>query len=71
MKVKVRLAVAVDEGGNYCASGWTGADDDEAMGIACDAVDEGELRYWLEAVVEAPEPNRTAPVITPTITEAK
>jgi hypothetical protein len=47
--VKVRIAVTVDSDGDWSASGWKGAQDDDAMGIAIDGVGENSSRYWITA----------------------
>lgn len=56
--VRVRIAVAVDPQGNWCASGWKVASEDaatrEAMDVAVDAVEAGEARYWVEATLPIP-----------------
>lgn len=56
MKVKVRIAIAVDASGDWNSCGCKGMDDDDAMGIASDTVASGEARYWLTAEVDVPEP---------------
>ena len=57
--VKVKIAVAVDPTGKWSASGWSMQNGEpaerEAMDIAIDGVDEGEVGYWLEAEVPIPE----------------
>ena len=60
MKVKVRVALAVDPNGYWNATGWGGGrlgtpPEAEVMGLAVEAVEDGEARYWLEAEVEVPE----------------
>jgi hypothetical protein len=47
--VKVRIAVAVGQDGDWSVSGWKGAQDDDAMGIAIDGVGETSSRYWITA----------------------
>jgi hypothetical protein len=58
VKVKIRVAVAVDEAGNWNSCGWGGPKSppaySEQMDIAVDGVDAGEARYWLEAEVDLP-----------------
>ena len=58
MKIKVRVAIAVDGTGAWNACGWGGPDstavDSEKMGLAVDGVANGEARYWLEAEVDLP-----------------
>jgi len=55
-KVRVRIAVAVDAKGNWNAAGWGRpvAKEQEAMDIAVDGVDDGEVRYWVEADLIVP-----------------
>ncbi len=60
MKVKVRVAVAVDPNGYWNAAGWGGGhrgepNDQQKMEIAVECVEDGEARYWLEAEVEVPD----------------
>lgn len=63
--VKVRIAVAVDHTGDWCASGWKAksrADqyDKDAMGIATEMMEEGEegeARYWVTAELAVPSTN--------------
>lgn len=52
--VTVRVAVAVDPAGKWCANGWHGAKDRELMDCSIDAVEDGEARYFL--TVELPIP---------------
>lgn len=63
-KVKIRVAVAVDPKGAWNASGWGDAGeridqrqsrDHDSMGLACETLESGEARYWLEAEVDIPE----------------
>ena len=58
MKIKVKVAVAVDATGTWNACGWGGPDskehDSEKMVLAVDGVANGEARYWLEAEVDMP-----------------
>lgn len=67
-KVKVRIAVAVDPSGNWCSCGWATATDDDSMSNVVDGLDEGEVRYWLEAEIDIPVPS--VPTIQATVTEA-
>lgn len=55
MKVKCRIALAIDSKGKWSACGWDGAEDDTVMGGCLDSLDEGERRYWVEVEVEQPE----------------
>lgn len=57
--VRVRIAVAVDPSGMWCASGWMDYATQapvggEAMDVCVDAVAQGAARYWIEA--DAPLP---------------
>jgi hypothetical protein len=63
--VRVRVAVAVDTQGEWNAAGWSSGTEDERMEIACDNVQPGEARYWLEANLPLPEArNRGADMST-------
>lgn len=53
--VKVRIAVAVDPFGNWCAAGWNGTTEDKLRHNASENVDSGERIYWLTAELEVPE----------------
>lgn len=57
--MKIRIALAVDATGDWCASGWGNLTDGkdrskDAMDIAVDATAPGEARYWIDLEVEAP-----------------
>lgn len=52
--VRVRIAVAVDAKGNWSSAGWSGSTDESLMDCACETVNEGEARYWIEADLELP-----------------
>lgn len=55
--IKVRIAVAVDPRGGWCAAGWgtdEKGDNKRAMDMALDGVGEGEARYWVEVVLPLP-----------------
>lgn len=53
--VRVRIAVAVDSSGKWGSCGWMGADEEDAMCHACEALDAlGEALYWLEAELPLP-----------------
>jgi hypothetical protein len=57
MKVKVRIAVAVDQTGGWNSCGWRSKDrrdDVEMMGLACEPLEPGELQYWLTAELDVP-----------------
>lgn len=58
MKVKARIAAAIDVTGKWHASGWRSdaSDyDEQAMSTAVECVDPGERRYWIEVELELPE----------------
>jgi hypothetical protein len=60
--IRVRIAVAVDAGGEWNANGWGGRDrpfDPEAMSMARHSVGENAAQYWIEA--ELPVPGSRAP----------
>lgn len=65
MKVKVRIAVAVDSGGDWNSAGWGSGSDEDKMGIACETVANGEARYWLEAELDVPEAKVVDAQVTP------
>jgi hypothetical protein len=67
-KKKIRIAVAVDQDGQWCACGWNirrgssknkerieDADPETLMDSAIEGVESGENRYWVEVEVESPE----------------
>lgn len=54
--VKVRIAVAVDKRGEWCAGGYSRqADDDSPFRWIVDDLEEGEARYWVAAELSIPE----------------
>lgn len=58
--VKVRIAVAVDRKGGWCASGWDTKSKPEqyerdAFGVACENLEAGEAKYWVEAELQVPD----------------
>jgi len=55
MKVKVRIACAIDHKGGWSACGYSGGDDDTLMGSCIDTLEPGERRYWIEAEIERPD----------------
>lgn len=60
MKVKVRIAVAVDVDGYWNSCGWKGSrGDDEIIDYATDAMSDPYRIYILEAELDAPEPKQT------------
>lgn len=54
-KVKVRVAVAVGDDGNWAAEGCSTTADWKVMEMAVNGVDSVHKRYWLEAELEVPE----------------
>lgn len=56
--VKVRIAVAVDDCGNYVAysDGWKKSWED-CMELMLDDLNPGEARYWVEAELPLPDAN--------------
>jgi hypothetical protein len=58
--IKVRIALAVDADGDWCANGWSTKSDpkryeEDAFGCAVENIADGEARYWIEADVQVPE----------------
>lgn len=58
-KVRVRIAVAVDQDGEWNAAGWSrrgkSCDDDEMMSVCVEGVGGNEASYFVEAEVYVPE----------------
>lgn len=54
--MKIRIAIAVDSIGAWCAYGNGGSGDDAMMDVCVNAVQPGEARYWVEADVQVPMP---------------
>ena len=55
--IYVRIAVAVDPGGEWNANGWGGRDrpyDEEAMFMAVESVGTNAARYWIETELPIP-----------------
>lgn len=62
MKVKIRIAVAIDSNGDWNCSGYKKPDgksqekhDNDMMDFASEMVNDGERRYWIEAEIDTPE----------------
>ena len=59
MKIKVKIALAIDPKGNWNAVGWGKLNhpesDKELMGCAVEHIEDGETRYWLIAELDVPE----------------
>jgi len=53
--VKVRIAVAVDKTGDWNAFGSKGSAAHDAMSIAVEMVEDGEVRYWVTAELPIPD----------------
>lgn len=60
-KVKVRVAVGVDNTGDWNAYGTKNAKDKDMMGIAVETLEYGEARYFIEAELDVPETDVTVP----------
>lgn len=65
--IKVRIAVAIDPGGQWCARGCSYTNEKNNMETVVRRVDVGEKIYWLE--VELPVPDETIPVIQAQVSE--
>lgn len=70
-KIKCRIALAVDPTGEWNCCGWGGNSrdipDSQKMELACDTLNSGESRYWIEVEVGVPEAN----LVDATVTEDK
>jgi len=56
-RIKIRIAVAVDDRGNWGCGGASGMSSSDALDLAIDGVESGYYRlYWLHAEVDAPKP---------------
>jgi hypothetical protein len=53
--VKIRVAVSVDPGGDWSASGCKGMKDQDAIEFSRETIGDQERTYWLTAEVEVPE----------------
>lgn len=54
-EIKVRLAVAVDRNGKYCAGGYNTMTDENAFDCIIDELEPGEARYYIEATLRKPK----------------
>jgi hypothetical protein len=57
--IRVRIAVAIDSGGEWNAHGWGGQDrpyEPDAMSLAKESVGADAVEYWLEAELPLPGP---------------
>ena len=61
--VKVKIAVAVDPTGLWCAHGATEISDDDAFDTPVECVGFGEARYWVTAELAIPEPTTVEGVV--------
>ena len=65
-KVKVRIAVGVDHTGDWnccgCKSGMK--DEQDMMNIACETLEPGEARYFVEAELNMPAQNTVQGTVT-------
>lgn len=52
--VDVRIAVAVDETGQWNSCGFAGATDEEMMGLVVEPLEPGELRRFITATLPLP-----------------
>ena len=64
-KVKVRIAVAVTPDGDWNSAGWANGKDADKMALACETMETGEARYWLEAELEVPSVRVIDAVVVP------
>lgn len=54
--VRVRIAVAVGDEGNWNSCGFTGADDQDNISFATETIEDSTFKvYWLEADLPIPE----------------
>lgn len=68
MKIEVKIAVAIDEAGNWAACGYAKAEDDLDMATAMQSVDpqEGDLaQFYVVAKIEVPKPKIVIGKVTP------
>jgi hypothetical protein len=61
MKVKVRIAVAVDDMGIWSSCGSSAMSDEESMSNCLEGVSEGENRYFVTATLDRPEKAEDVP----------
>ncbi|MEM9354620.1 MAG: hypothetical protein AAGB04_00270 [Pseudomonadota bacterium] len=54
-KIKVRIAVAINQEGDWSSCGWESANDEDMRSIAIENLDSlAEQIYWIEAELECP-----------------
>ncbi len=63
--VKIRVAVAVDQSGDWNACGGKNLRDQSAMNYAVETLGDGEVRYWLTAELPVPGTTEIAAGVTP------
>jgi len=63
MKVKVRIAVAVDKQGIWNSCGWSTGEAGEMRELACDTVSNRATVYWLTAELDAPNEQTVTAVV--------
>ena len=69
-KVKIRIALSVDETGNWHSTGYADMKDADGWEFNFEGLLEGEARYWIECEVDKPE-RLIATITDATITEAE
>jgi hypothetical protein len=65
--MKIRIAVAINEKGEWNACGWNGATDNEKMDIALDIIAGIAKEFFVTAEIEPPKPEE----ITGTVEEGE
>jgi hypothetical protein len=63
--VKIRVAVAVDQSGDWNAHGGARVREQNAMSTAAETLGSGEARYWLTAELPVPGTTEIAADVTP------
>lgn len=55
--VRVRIAVAIGDDGQWNCCGWRGCADEDARGIASDTLESEQfVIHWVEADIPVPQP---------------
>lgn len=52
---KVKIMVAIDSDGNWCAGGWSKADENDLKDMVAENIGYGENYFWVTAEVEIPK----------------
>jgi hypothetical protein len=52
---KIKIMVGIDLDGNWCAGGWSEANEDDLKDMVADNIGYGENYFWVTAEVEIPE----------------